>query len=44
MIYNLSLAVAAKAECIITGDKDLLVLDPFKGILIINAADFLSSF
>ncbi|WP_295654840.1 putative toxin-antitoxin system toxin component, PIN family [uncultured Mucilaginibacter sp.] len=36
----LELAVAAKASCIISGDKDLLVLHPFQGIPIINASDF----
>lgn len=40
----LELAVAASASCIITGDKDLLELNPFRGIPILNAADFLSRF
>jgi putative PIN family toxin of toxin-antitoxin system len=40
----LELAVSAGATCIITGDKDLLVLNPFKGILILTAADFLNAF
>lgn len=40
----LSLAVSAKADCIVTGDKDLLVLHPFRNIPILNAADFLNSF
>ena len=28
----------------LTGDKDLLVLDPFRGIPILTAADFLKKF
>ncbi len=40
----LSLALTAKADCIITGDKDLLVLHPFREIPILNSADFLTSF
>ena len=40
----LSLAASAKADCIVTGDKDLLVLHPFRSIPILNAADFLNSF
>lgn len=40
----LELAVSADASCIITGDKDLLILNPFRGIPILNAADFLYKF
>lgn len=40
----LSLAVAAEASCIITGDKDLLVLHPFRDIPILSAAAFLQKF
>jgi putative PIN family toxin of toxin-antitoxin system len=40
----LELAVAANASCIITGDKDLLELHPFRGIPILTAADFLNNF
>jgi putative PIN family toxin of toxin-antitoxin system len=40
----LELAVAAKASCIITGDKDLLVLHPFRKIPILNATDFINNF
>jgi putative PIN family toxin of toxin-antitoxin system len=40
----LSLAASAKADCIITGDKDLLVLHPFRNIPVLNAAEFLKSF
>ena len=37
----LSIAKAAKADTIITGDKDLLVLHPFESISIITPAEFL---
>jgi len=37
----LELAVEAGAACIVTGDKDLLVLNPFRNIPILTAADFL---
>lgn len=40
----LELAVSANASCIITGDKDLLVLHPFRNIPILNAVDFLNFF
>lgn len=40
----LELAVSANATCIITGDKDLLVLHPFRGIPILNAVDFINNF
>ena len=40
----LELAVAANAACIISGDKDLLILNPFRNIPILNAATFLSTF
>ncbi|WP_184541765.1 putative toxin-antitoxin system toxin component, PIN family [Mucilaginibacter sp. FT3.2] len=39
----LSLALASQANCIVTGDVDLLILHPFKNIPILNAADFLLS-
>lgn len=38
----LELAVNGKADCIVTGDKDLLVLHPFESINILTAADFLN--
>ena len=38
----LELAVSGKADFIITGDQDLLVLNPFRNIEIITANDFLS--
>ncbi len=40
----LELAITADASCIITGDKDLLVLHPFRGIPIFNAVGFISNF
>lgn len=40
----LELAVSSNASCIITGEKDLLILDPFRGIPILNAADFINNF
>jgi putative PIN family toxin of toxin-antitoxin system len=40
----LELAIAANASCIITGDKDLLMLHPFRGVPILNAVDFVNNF
>ena len=40
----LELAVSSNASCIISGDKDLLILNPFRGIPILNAVDFLNNF
>ncbi len=40
----LELAVASQASCIITGDKDLLVLHPFEHIPILTPTDFLNNF
>lgn len=40
----LELALAAKADCIITGDLDLLFLHPFDKTPILSAADFLKAF
>jgi uncharacterized protein len=37
----LELAVNGNANCIVTGDKDLLVLHPFETVEILTAADFL---
>lgn len=39
----LELAVDGKADYIISGDEDLLVLNPFRGIPILTARDFLSN-
>jgi len=38
----LELAISSKAECIITGDQDLLILNPFENISIVSAATFLA--
>jgi hypothetical protein len=38
----LALAAAAGAGIIISSDKDLLVLDPWRGIRIVSPADFLA--
>lgn len=40
----LELAISANASCLITGDKDLLVLHPFRGLPILNAVDFINNF
>jgi len=39
-LHVLGLAVAAEADCIITGDDDLLVLGSFRGIPILSPRDF----
>lgn len=38
--YVLAIAIAASADCLITGDKDLLVLEELDGIPIIAPRDF----
>lgn len=40
----LSLAISAKAKCIISGDKDLLILNPFENIPIVTPDEFLKLF
>jgi uncharacterized protein len=40
----LDLALACQAKCIISGDSDLLVLNPFRYIPIMSSAEFLQSF
>ena len=40
----LNLAVDAESLCIVTGDNDLLILNPFKGIPIILCSSFVSDF
>jgi putative PIN family toxin of toxin-antitoxin system len=40
----LELAVSGDADFIVSGDQDLLVLNPFKNIEIITANDFLTRF
>ncbi|HRF64192.1 MAG TPA: hypothetical protein P5260_18035 [Candidatus Competibacter sp.] len=37
----LACALAAKADVIVTGDKDLIVLHPWNGIQILSPADAL---
>jgi uncharacterized protein len=39
----LDLAVAVQAHCIVTGDKALLELNPFRGIPILRPAEFIAS-
>lgn len=39
----LSLAASGEANCVISGDKDLLVLHPFENIPILSPGQFLSS-
>ncbi|OCR02722.1 putative toxin-antitoxin system toxin component, PIN family [Oscillatoriales cyanobacterium USR001] len=39
----LELAVSGEANCIITGDEDLLVLNPFRGISILTVQLFLAT-
>ncbi|MBV9388555.1 MAG: putative toxin-antitoxin system toxin component, PIN family [Chroococcidiopsidaceae cyanobacterium CP_BM_ER_R8_30] len=38
----LELAIGGRAECIVTGDDDLLVLNPFRGINILTVQEFLA--
>jgi putative PIN family toxin of toxin-antitoxin system len=38
----LELAVGGEADCIVSGDADLLVLNPFREILIITPREFLT--
>jgi putative PIN family toxin of toxin-antitoxin system len=40
----LELAISTKASCLITGDKDLLTLHPFRSIPILNSVDFINNF
>jgi putative PIN family toxin of toxin-antitoxin system len=40
----LALALAIQADCIITGDEDLLVLHPFLEIPILSPSNFLNTF
>jgi predicted nucleic acid-binding protein len=39
----LELAISGHAESLITGDEDLLVLNPFRNIKIITALEFLDT-
>ena len=40
----LELAVCGNADVLVTGDDDLLALNPFRGIAIVTPRDFLNSF
>jgi putative PIN family toxin of toxin-antitoxin system len=40
----LELAVCGRADCIISGDKDLLELNPFCGIAVLNPEEFLKKY
>ena len=40
----LELAVSGQADVIVTGDSDLLALNPFRNTLILNARDFLTDY
>ncbi|MCI0552948.1 MAG: putative toxin-antitoxin system toxin component, PIN family [Anaerolineae bacterium] len=40
----LELAVSGKADAIVTGDSDLLELNPFHNITILNPRDFLTTY
>ncbi len=40
----LELAISANASRLITGDKDLLILHPFRSIPILNSVDFINNF
>lgn len=40
----LEIAVAGQAMYLITGDEDLLVLNPFRGIRIVTASEFVASY
>ena len=40
----LELAITAGASCIVSGDNDLLILNPFNSIPIVSAANFLQLF
>ena len=37
----LECAVAGRVDCLVTGDRDLLVLNPFRGIRILRPVEFL---
>ena len=39
----LELALSGQVECIVTGDDDLLVLNPWRGIEILNVQEFLAN-
>jgi putative PIN family toxin of toxin-antitoxin system len=37
----LELAVSGQADCIVTGDEDLLILNPFRDLKIVTVQEFL---
>ena len=37
----LALALDSRSECVVTGDRDLLALDPWRGLAIVTPANFL---
>lgn len=39
----LELAVNGRADCIVSGDDDLLVLNPFRGVDVLTPSDFLDA-
>ena len=39
----LEIAVVGRADCLVTGDQDLLVLDPFQGVPILTPSGFLEA-
>jgi putative PIN family toxin of toxin-antitoxin system len=39
----LEITIAGGADCLVTGDQDLLVLDPFQGVPILTPAAFLEA-
>lgn len=39
----LELAVNGGADCVVSGDDDLLVLNPFRGINVLTPSDFLDA-
>ncbi|MCA0364411.1 MAG: putative toxin-antitoxin system toxin component, PIN family [Bacteroidetes bacterium] len=40
----LELACTINADCLITGDEDLLILNPFRNIPVLNSAQFIEKF
>lgn len=40
----LELAASGRADCIVTGDGDLLALNPFQGITILTALEFVATY
>ncbi len=38
--FLLELCISGKADCLITGDEDLIILNPFRKTKIINYSDF----